>query len=213
MSEQLIKTPGLFGENQNFLLERELGRGGMGGVYLGRDKMLDRTVAVKVMLKEFGSDAEFVEKFKKEAQAAAKLIRPNIAQIYSYGISDGMPYIAMELASGGSLFSLMNASSGKIDIQRTLKICQQVAQALQCASDQGLVHGDVKPENILFDANGNAKLVDFGLAAMQKDTEEIWGTPYYIAPEKVKKEVIDFRADMYSLGGTIYHALTGTAPF
>lgn len=213
MSEQLIKTPGLFGENQNFLLERELGRGGMGGVYLGRDKMLDRTVAVKVMLKEFGSDAEFVEKFKKEAQAAAKLIHPNIAQIYSYGISDGMPYIAMELASGGSLFSLMNASSGKIDIQRTLKICQQVAQALQCASDQGLVHGDVKPENILFDANGNAKLVDFGLAAMQKDTEEIWGTPYYIAPEKVKKEVIDFRADMYSLGGTIYHALTGTAPF
>ena len=79
MSEQLIKTPGLFGENQNFLLERELGRGGMGGVYLGRDKMLDRTVAVKVMLKEFGSDAEFVEKFKKEAQAAAKLIHPNIA--------------------------------------------------------------------------------------------------------------------------------------
>jgi serine/threonine protein kinase len=213
MSEQLIKTPGLFGENQNFLLERELGSGGMGGVYLGRDKMLDRTVAVKVMLKEFGSDAEFVEKFKKEAQAAARLIHPNIAQIYSYGISDGMPYIAMELASGGSLFSLMNASPGKIDIQRTLKICQQVAQALQCASDQGFVHGDVKPENILLDANGNAKLVDFGLAAMQKDTEEIWGTPYYIAPEKVKKEALDFRADMYSLGGTLYHALTGSAPF
>lgn len=213
MSEQLISTPAVFGENQNFLLERELGRGGMGGVYLGRDKMLDRTVAVKVMLKEFGSDSEFVEKFKKEAQAAARLIHPNIAQIYSYGISEGMPYIAMELASGGSLYSLMNAMPGKTDIQRTLKICQQVAQALQCASDQGFVHGDVKPENILLDANGNAKLVDFGLAAMQKDTEEIWGTPYYIAPEKVKKEPLDFRADMYSLGGTLYHALTGVAPF
>ena len=213
MSEQLIPTPGTFGENGNFLLERELGAGGMGGVYMGRDKMLDRPVAVKVMLKEYGSDAEFVGKFKKEAQAAAKLIHPNIAQIYSYGICDGMPYIAMELAAGGSLYSIMTANSGKADITRVMKICQQTAQALQCASDQGFVHGDVKPENILLDANGNAKLVDFGLAAMQKDTDEIWGTPYYISPEKVKKEPIDFRADMYSLGGTLYHALTGVAPF
>ena len=213
MSEQLIATPGTFGENGNFLLERELGAGGMGGVYMGRDKMLDRPVAVKVMLKEYGSDPEFVEKFKKEAQAAAKLIHPNIAQIYSYGICDGMPYIAMELASGGSLYSVMNANPGKTDIQRVMKICQQVAQALQCSTDQGFVHGDVKPENILLDANGNAKLVDFGLAAMQKDTDEIWGTPYYISPEKVRKEPVDFRADMYSLGGTLYHALTGVAPF
>ena len=211
--EQLIQTPGVFGETGNFLLERELGRGGMGGVYMGRDKMLDRPVAVKVMLKEYGADAEFVEKFKREAQAAAKLIHPNIAQIYSYGIADGMPYIAMELVAGGSLDKLMQNSGSSIDIPRVMKICEQVAQALRCAADQGLVHGDVKPENVLLDANGNAKLVDFGLAAMQKDTDEIWGTPYYIAPEKVKKEPIDYRADMYSLGGTIYHALTGVAPF
>ena len=213
MSEQLIATPGVFGDNDNFLLERELGSGGMGGVYMGRDKMLDRPVAVKVMLKELGADAEFVEKFKKEAQAAARLVHPNIVQVYSYGICDGMPYIAMELAAGGSLYSLMNVAPGKTDIQRVLKICQQTAQALQCATDQGVIHGDVKPENILLDANGNAKLVDFGLAAMQKDTEEIWGTPYYIAPEKVKKTAVDFRADMYSLGATLYHALTGVAPF
>jgi hypothetical protein len=213
MSEQLIQTPGVFGENGNFLLERELGAGGMGGVYMGRDKMLDRPVAVKVMLKEYGSDPEFVEKFKKEAQSAARLIHPNIAQVYSYGICDGMPYIAMELACGGSLYSIMQANPGKADVTRVLKICQQVAQALQCANDQGCVHGDVKPENILLDANGNAKLVDFGLAGMQKNTDEIWGTPYYISPEKVKKEPIDFRADMYSLGGTLYHALTGVAPF
>ena len=213
MSEQLIQTPGVFGENGNFLLERELGTGGMGGVYMGRDKMLDRPVAVKVMLKEFGSDPEFVEKFKREAQSAAKLIHPNIAQVYSYGICDGMPYMAMELAAGGSLFTIMNANPGKADVARVIKICQQVAQALQCASDQGFVHGDVKPENILLDSNGNAKLVDFGLAGMQTDTDEIWGTPYYIAPEKVKKEPVDFRTDMYSLGGTLYHALTGVAPF
>ena len=211
--EQLIQTPGTFGETGNFLLERELGRGGMGGVYMGRDKMLDRPVAVKVMLKEYGDDPEFVEKFKREAQAAARLIHPNIAQIYSYGIANGMPYIAMELVAGGSLDHLMQHSGASIDITRVMKICEQVAQALRCAADQGLVHGDVKPENVLLDANGNAKLVDFGLAAMQKDTNEIWGTPYYIAPEKVKKEPVDFRADMYSLGGTLYHALTGVAPF
>ena len=213
MSEQLIQTPSVFGENGNFLLEREIGAGGMGGVYMGRDKMLDRPVAVKVMLKEFGADPEFVEKFKREAQSAAKLIHPNIAQVYSYGICDGMPYMAMELAAGGSLFSIMNANPGKTDVARVIKICQQVAQALQCASDQGFVHGDVKPENILLDFNGNAKLVDFGLAGMQKNTDEIWGTPYYISPEKVKKEAVDFRTDMYSLGGTLYHALTGVAPF
>ena len=213
MSEQLITTPCLFGETGNLLLERELGRGGMGGVYMGRDKMLDRAVAVKVMLKEYGSDAEFVEKFKREAQSAARLIHPNIAQIYSYGISDGMPYIAMELVAGGSLYTLMNNSPGGIDVPRVLKICEQVAQALRCASDQGVIHGDIKPENILIDSNGNAKLVDFGLAAMQKETDEIWGTPYYISPEKVRKEAVDFRADMYSLGCTLYHALTGSAPF
>ncbi len=215
MSEEtiLIKTPCVFGENGNFLLERELGTGGMGGVYLGRDKMLDRPVAVKVMLKEFGSDPEFLNRFKKEAQSAARLIHPNIAQIYSYGISDGMPYISMELVAGGSLDQLMSNSGAATDITRVLKICEQVAQALRCAADNGLVHGDIKPENILLDSNGNAKIVDFGLAAMQNDTEEIWGTPYYIAPEKVSKDPVDFRADIYSLGGTLYHALCGVAPF
>lgn len=214
MSEELIKVPCQFGETGNFLLERALGQGGMGGVYMGRDKMLDRPVAVKVMLKEYGSDAQFVETFKKEAQAAARLLHPNIAQIYSYGLSDGMPYIAMELATGGSLESIMKKSgAGKTDVPRVMKICQQVAQALACAADFGLVHGDVKPENILLDSNGNAKLVDFGLAAMAKNTDEIWGTPYYISPEKVKKEPVDYRADMYSLGGTLYHALTGVPPF
>lgn len=213
MSEQLIPTPGSFGENDNFMLERELGQGGMGGVYLGRDKMLDRPVAVKVMLPEYGKDPEFVSKFKKEAQAVAKLLHPNIAQVYSYGICKEMPYIAMELVTGTNLEKMIEHNKGTTEVQRVIKITQQIAQALQCASDMGIIHGDVKPENILLDANGNAKLVDFGLAAMQKATDEIWGTPYYISPEKVKKEPIDFRADMYSLGGTLYHALTGVPPF
>ena len=124
-----------------------------------------------------------------------------------------MPYIAMELVAGGSLSTIMENTGANSDVARVMKLCEQVAQALRCASDQGLVHGDVKPENILLDSNGNAKLVDFGLAAMQKNTDEIWGTPYYIAPEKVLKERADYRADMYSLGATMYHALCGTAPF
>ncbi len=94
-----------------------------------------------------------------------------------------------------------------------MRVGQQVADALALAAESGLVHGDVKPENVLFDADGNAKLVDFGLAAMQGDSDEIWGTPFYISPEKVRRQKIDYRADIYSLGGTLYHVLTGVPPF
>ena len=210
--ETILKPPCEFGR---FIVERELGHGGMGGVYLARDKMLDRQVALKVMLKSLGSDPQFLERFKSEAKAAAKLIHPSIAQIYSYDIVDGQPYIAMEMAGGGSLLRLMEVHGKNIDPTRVMRICKQVAEGLSCAADQGLVHGDIKPENILFDATGAAKIVDFGLAGMQDDNsgDEIWGTPYYIAPEKVRKGVTDFRVDMYSLGATIYHALTGVAPF
>ena len=208
--EQMIPTPSDFG---HFVLEKELGHGGMGGVYLARDKMLDRKVAIKVMLKSLGEDPAFVERFQREAQAAARLNHPNIAQIYSFGQENGMPYIAMELVGGGSLDKEMEANPGTMDPVRVMKVGQQVADALALAAEQGLVHGDVKPENVLFDADGNAKLVDFGLAAMQGDSSEIWGTPYYISPEKVRRQKIDYRADIYSLGGTLYHALTGVAPF
>ena len=210
--ETILKPPCEFGR---FIVERELGHGGMGGVYLARDKMLDRQVALKVMLKSLGADPQFLERFKREAQAAARLIHPSIAQIYSYDIVEGQPYIAMEMAGGGSLLRLMEVHGKNIDPTRVMRVCKQVAEGLSCAADQGLVHGDIKPENILFDATGAAKIVDFGLAGMQDEnsSDEIWGTPYYIAPEKVRKGVTDFRVDMYSLGATIYHALTGVAPF
>ena len=210
--ETILNPPCEFGR---FIVERELGHGGMGGVFLARDKMLDRQVALKVMLKSLGEDSQFLERFKREAQAAARLIHPSIAQIYSYDIVDGQPYIAMEMAGGGSLLRLMEVHGRNVDPTRVMRICKQVAEGLSCAADQGLVHGDIKPENILFDASGVAKIVDFGLAGMQDDNsgDEIWGTPYYIAPEKVRKGATDFRVDMYSLGATIYHALTGVAPF
>ncbi len=209
-NEPMIQTPAEFGQ---FELQKELGHGGMGGVYLARDKMLDRMVAIKVMSKSLGADPLFVERFQREAQAAARLNHPNIAQIYSFGQENGMPYIAMELVSGGSLDKEMESNPGTLDAVRVMAIGQQMANALSVAAEQGLVHGDVKPENVLFDAEGNAKLVDFGLAAMQGDSDEIWGTPYYISPEKVKRQKIDYRADIYSLGGTLYHALTGVPPF
>ena len=206
----MIQTPADFG---HFLLEKELGHGGMGGVYLARDKMLDRKVAIKVMLKELGSDPTFVERFQREAQAAARLNHPNIAQIYSFGQEQGMPYIAMELVPGGSLDKDMEENPGSLDVVRVMRIGQQMVDALALAAEQGLVHGDVKPENVLYAEDGTAKLVDFGLAAMQGDSNEIWGTPYYISPEKCRRQKIDFRADIYSLGGTLYHALTGQPPF
>ena len=208
--EPMIQTPADFG---HFLLEKELGHGGMGGVYLARDKMLDRRVGIKVMLKSLGADPKFVERFQREAQAAARLNHPNIAQIYSFGQEQGMPYIAMELVPGGSLDKEMEANPGTLDVAYVMRVGQQVADALALAAESGLVHGDVKPENVLFDTDGNAKLVDFGLAAMQGDSDEIWGTPFYISPEKVRRQKIDYRADIYSLGGTLYHVLTGVPPF
>ncbi len=208
--EPMIRTPADFG---HFLLEKELGHGGMGGVYLARDKMLDRKVAIKVMLKELGADPTFVERFQREAQAAARLNHPNIAQIYSFGQEQGMPYIAMELVPGGSLDKEMEQNPGSLDPVHVMRIGQQLVDALALAAEQGLVHGDVKPENVLYAEDGTAKLVDFGLAAMQASSDEIWGTPYYISPEKCRRQKIDFRADIYSLGGTLYHALTGQPPF
>lgn len=204
-----FQVPARFGP---FLLLQLLGAGGMGGVYRAKDEALNREVAVKVMLKSLGDDPQFVESFQKEAQAAAKLNHPHIAQIYSFGQEKGQPYIAMELVNGGGLDKMMK--NGPMDPATVIHIGQQIAEGLNEAAEAGLVHGDVKPENILFDSEKNAKLVDFGLAAMQgRASTEIWGTPYYISPEKCRRQKCDYRADIYSLGGTLYHAITGKPPF
>lgn len=208
--EFVFSVPARFGI---FMLLELLGAGGMGGVYRARDEGLNREVAIKVMLKSLGDDPQFVESFQREAQAAARLNHPNIAQIYSFGQEKGQPYIAMELVSGGSLDKMMS-TLGPLNPAAAIKICLQVAEGLSLAADAGMVHGDIKPENILFDSDKNAKLVDFGLSAMQSGpNNEIWGTPYYIAPEKVRRQKADHRSDIYSLGGTLYHAITGTPPF
>ena len=195
-----------------FMLLQLLGAGGMGGVYRARDEALNREVAIKVMLQSLGEDVNFVETFQREAQAAAKLNHPHIAQIYSFGQWYGQPYIVMELVSGGSLDKMM--SQGPLDPALVIHVGAQIAEGLREAAEAGLVHGDVKPENILFDSDKNAKLVDFGLAAMQSGQgNDVWGTPFYIAPEKVRRQKADFRSDIYSLGATPYHAIAGVPPF
>lgn len=200
-----------------FLLVDLLGRGGMGAVYRGRDTGLDRWVAVKVMQSSFGGNPEFVETFRREAQAAAALTHPNIVQIYSFGVAHGQPYMAMELLEGGRLDQMISKGE-MLNEALVLKIGADVAEGLNAAAGIGLIHGDVKPENILLDNNGVAKVVDFGLARFKEGGESgtskgIWGTPYYIAPEKLRGHQSDARSDIYSLGGTLFHALTLKPPF
>ena len=198
-----------------FILVELLGVGGMGSAYRARDESLNRDVAIKIMRKSFGDDPKFVETFRREAQTAARLNHPNVVQIHSFGEFKGQPFIVMELVTGGSL-DRMIAEGEPLDQTVVLRICMEIASALQSGYQMQLVHGDLKPENILLDEKGAAKLVDFGIAQLAGagcDTKEVWGTPYYVAPEKVRRQRSDCRADIYSLGGTLFHALAGRPPF
>lgn len=199
----------------HFLLVERLGSGGMGAVYRAMDPALGRFVAIKVMKAEMGEDPALVDSFLREARAAAALNHPNIVQIYSCGQEQGQPYIVMELVSGGRLDQLM-ANGKKVDEVRLLEVALDVAEGLKAANEAGLVHGDIKPANILFDKSGRARIVDFGLAMFvnrQQEQGGVWGTPYYISPERARGGKADHRSDIYSLGATMFHALAGRPPF
>ena len=200
----------------SFLLLELLGMGGMGGVYIAKDETLGRLVAIKVMLESLGADEEFVTSFRNEAQAIAKLNHPHITQIYSFGQERGQPYIVMELVRGTRLDDLIHEATEPLNQGMIMQMALEVSEGLGAADDAGIIHGDVKPENILFDEKDSVKLVDFGLASSAHSGSEdkaIWGTPYYIAPEKVLRHKPDARSDIYSLGATLYHILTGHPPF
>ena len=200
---------------QNYVIESVLGVGGMGTVYKARDVNLNRQVALKVILKEFSSDPELLKKFEEEARTTALVNHPNVVKIYSFGSDHGVFFIAMEIADHGSLDDLMTIK-GRIPEVETIEAGIQIAEGLRAAQLRGLIHRDVKPGNILFTEDNTAKIVDFGLACLAGDQAEergeIWGTPYYVAPEKLVQKPEDFRSDMYSLGATLYHAMAGRPP-
>ena len=200
---------------RQFELRARIASGGMGTVYRAFDTTLEREVAVKLVKRELIADEHAMEGFFREARACAQLNHTNIIHIYTFDEWEGQLYLVMELADRGSLDGRIE--KGRVPELDVLDVGIKVASALNTALRHGLLHRDIKPGNILFNADGEPKLVDFGLARRADADEEsdgtVWGTPYYIAPEKVRREREDFLSDMYSLAGTLYHAITQHVPF
>ena len=200
----------------NYELLSVLGQGGQGTVYRATDQNLDRQVALKVLRMEHANDQEFVNLFEHEAKITASINHPNVVRVFSFGAVADRLYLAMELVDGGTLDDLME-KIGRVPEVRVLEVGIQVAQGLKAGFENGLIHRDVKPGNILFAKDGAAKVVDFGLAVFHEQeaeqTGDIWGTPYYLPPERLNREQEDFRSDIYSLGATLFHAIAGRAPF
>lgn len=201
---------------RQFELRSVIASGGMGTVYRAFDMNLQREVAVKILKPEMAHDPEIMASFFREARAGAALNHTNIIHIYTFDVSEGQVYLVMELADRGSLDSRIE-KGGFIPELDALDVGTKICSALDKALQHGLLHRDIKPGNILYNSEGEPKLVDFGLAREAEagvgEENSVWGTPYYVAPEKIKREAETFLSDMYSLGGTLYHALTGHVPF
>lgn len=199
----------------HFVLLETLGLGGMGTVYKARDTLLDRLVALKLLRKDLVGDKEHTSRLREEARVAASVNHPNVIQVFSSGTDHGQFYVVMELVDHGTLDDLIEKRN-RLTEEQVLQSGIQVAKGLRAAYRQGLIHRDVKPANILFVDEQTAKISDFGLAgaATQESEvrEEIWGTPYYVAPERLNNAPEDFRSDIYSLGATLFHAVAGKAP-
>jgi eukaryotic-like serine/threonine-protein kinase len=201
----------------NYQLERELGQGGMGTVYLAKDSGLNRYVALKILRSDLGDDPSFSRKFLEEVEVTASLAHPNIIRVFTLGEQEGRLYLVMEHLDEPSLENRMDKQT-KVSEREVLEIGIGIASALQFAHEEtGLIHRDIKPGNILFGRGNIPKLADFGLAAGARSAlgqqDEIWGTPYYVSPERLLREPEDIRSDIYSLGATLYHALAGRPPF
>lgn len=200
----------------HFNLLEEIGHGGMGSVYRAFDPTLDREVAIKVLREQLASNPRFLSDFLHEARSAAAISHPHIIQIHFVGEDSGQYYIVMELVKGRTLRQIID-QDGLLNEERALEIAIDVAEALKAAYKNQMIHGDIKPANIMVTDDADTKVLDFGLAKLANvevtEAAEIWGSPYYISPERVGQKAEDFRSDVYSLGATLFHVLTGRPPF
>jgi eukaryotic-like serine/threonine-protein kinase len=198
-------------------LEELVGSGGMSSVYRAHDRLLERTVAIKILHEQFTRDDAYVERFRREARAVAQLAHPNIVTVIDRGEQDGRQFIVFEYVDGMNLKELM-VQDGPVTPREAIELALQVARGLSFAHENGLVHRDVKPQNVLLDADGRAKVTDFGIAhAVDVDgmtiTGTVMGTSNYIAPEQARGQAVDEQTDVYSLGCVLYELLTGEVPF
>ena len=201
-----------------YIVSQMIGTGGMADVYLGLDTRLDRQVAIKVLRRDLAKDPAFVARFRKEALAAGGLNHPGIVAVYDSGEENDSPYIVMELVNGQTLRQKMHTQS--ISLPRSLEIIKGILQALDYSHNQGIVHRDIKPGNIMITDTGDIKVMDFGIARVTDDmgttmtnTWNVVGTAQYLSPEQATGELADGRSDLYSLGCLMYELLTGQPPF
>ncbi len=205
---------------QRFLLERRLGEGGMGAVWLARDEQLGEAVAVKVIRDVLLADASIIERFKREVSAARRILHPNVVRLHDLGEEAGQLFLSMEYVEGESLAERIKRR-GQLPLEEVRTVASQLCDALDAAHGAGIVHRDLKPANVLVSFVGNApqlKVIDFGVAKLSHlegmtATSLILGTPEYMAPEQIRGRSVDARADLYALGMILHEALLGKTPF
>jgi eukaryotic-like serine/threonine-protein kinase len=198
-------------------VEELVGHGGMSSVYKARDALLERHVALKILHEQYSTDDDFVERFKREARSVAQLQHPNIVTVIDRGEEDGRQFIVFEYIEGENLKEHV-VRKGRLDVREALEIVLEVARGLAFAHEQGLVHRDVKPQNILLNGDGRAKVTDFGIARTvdvdgMTQTGTVLGTSNYIAPEQASGKRVDAHSDVYALGAVLYELLAGEVPF
>ena len=203
-----------------FLSERyevlsKLGAGGMADVYKGRDLMLNRYVAIKVLKKEYREDESFVKKFRSEAQAAAGLMHPNIVNVYDVGEDRGLYYMVMELVEGITLKEYIQ-KKGRLSAREVVSIAIQMCTGIEAAHDHNIIHRDIKPQNIIISKEGKVKVTDFGIARAATShtvSSNAMGSVHYVSPEQARGGFCDAKSDIYSAGITMYEMITGQVPF
>jgi serine/threonine-protein kinase len=211
-------VPGTLFANR-YAIEQIVGRGGMGVVYRATDKQLDETVALKTLPGDsLQRSAEELERFKREIRLARQITHRNVLRTYDYGEADGVYFISMEYVRGYTLAELLEETP-RMAVRPAMGIARQICRGLQAAHEEGIIHRDIKPQNVLVDQKGQVKIMDFGIARRAEAAEAmtsagiIVGTPHYMSPEQVQGKNLDSRSDVYSMGVMMYEMLCGVKPF